>query len=255
IDLAATDSASERLFVFAGQVGGGFAEPTALTLASIPASLAIADFDGDGSNDAAVTFPITRTATTLINDGSGNIAAGRQVRLDGTPGGLAARDLDGDGLADLVINDQLANATTLVLNRGAGGLRNEATVISSVRAGMATSGDFNDDGRYDVLVVGSTVTRIPNLTGAGVHRGDANGDEVVSAADYVALALELADGDGSNADDARRGAYPGHNGADCDGDGNITPTEPRCLSTRLFLPPGLSAPSPQVFKPPSLKPR
>ena len=87
-----------------GNGDGSFQTPSALVaLPGIPSAYNIADFNGDGYPDIAVTLANARPAI-LLNNGAGGFEAPTQPA--GIPAddatGLAATDVNGDGLPDLV---------------------------------------------------------------------------------------------------------------------------------------------------------
>jgi hypothetical protein len=76
-------------------------------------------------------------------------------------------------------------------------------------------------------------SRILNRSPEVQRRGDGNGDGELSAADFTALIRELSDGDGTSADDARRGAFAGSAWADANGDGQIERLDVSAQTLRL----------------------
>ncbi|HYE02993.1 MAG TPA: VCBS repeat-containing protein [Phycisphaerales bacterium] len=130
-----------------------FSTPTSLP-AIRPSMTAIADFDGDGDNDLAVTTDTPDAVSFFINNGNGGFAAGPTLLTGpGTgPEGIAATDFDGDGDNDLVVVLQNINSARVFLNQGgmtfiSGG--GSATVGADARG--LTRGDVDNDGDLDFV--------------------------------------------------------------------------------------------------------
>ncbi|MEZ0228318.1 MAG: FG-GAP repeat domain-containing protein, partial [Planctomycetota bacterium] len=99
------------IWVFAGDGKGGFTQAAALSHPG-PAALAVADANGDGRPDLAVTSAVTSFATkptptlSFLFKGAGwTFASGdpQGVVVGNTPVTVVASDLDGDGRADFVV--------------------------------------------------------------------------------------------------------------------------------------------------------
>ncbi len=113
------------------------------------------------------------------------------------------------------------------------------------------AGDFNGDGRYDAATANSGTTannlsvldncvrmeRCGNertFPGAVALRGDANGDEQRSAADLVATAKEIGDGDGRLIEAIGRGTFVASTGVDTNGDGRVDAQDRTAVARRIF---------------------
>jgi hypothetical protein len=68
-----------------------------------PAGVFIADFDGDGRNDIAVTNRSDDTIRLYYNDGADDFPTFTNIATADRPSGIAAGDLDGDGDQDLAV--------------------------------------------------------------------------------------------------------------------------------------------------------
>ena len=122
------------------------------------------------------------------------------------------------------------------------------------------AGDFDLDGRYDIATAnpdsyasnisilyncardvagmnGATISCDPNLPGpkgTNAVRGDANGDGKSTAADLVAVGLEVMDGDGFAVEDIGRGSYQASAGVDANGDGRVDAQDRLAVAHRIF---------------------
>jgi hypothetical protein len=139
LDLAVTTS-DNKVLIFAGKVGGGFASTPTLTMNlptnAAPSDLVTADFNGDGLDDIAVangglTSATNNSLSVFLNTtpGGGPISFGTRTDINGgnRPVSLLAADVDGDasGNLDLVVLDGQTNAANnfvaqIHLGNGAG---------------------------------------------------------------------------------------------------------------------------------------
>jgi len=123
-----------------------------------PVAIVVADFNGDGIPDLAITDAVS-TVTVLLGNGDGTFMAAPALTT-GTypvvPGGLVVADFNGDGIPDLaVVNSIVGNNNTgnvtVFLGNGDGTF---TTVASNPSVGggaqSIVAGDFNGDGIPDV---------------------------------------------------------------------------------------------------------
>lgn len=147
-----------------------FGPPSDYELAGeVVADTAVADFDGDGWLDLAVSSQ-GGEISILYGDGTGSLADGEnfwaiQNVFDPGPGGIGAGDFDGNGVPDLAVTvagsyDGLGqpNYKTHVYLTGPD--RNwtySTTVLTHATFPYdAASGDFDEDGRLDLVVVSTS---------------------------------------------------------------------------------------------------
>lgn len=141
-------------------LSGGTAAP------STPSAVAVADFDGDGNLDIAVTDSANNNVQILFGDGQGNFTAPTAATTYATgnaPVALLAMDLNSDGTPDLAVVNQ-GNGTTngtvsVLLNNATGSRTNTFAAGTEYAVGhlpkAIASGDFNADGRPDLAVTNS----------------------------------------------------------------------------------------------------
>src|SRR5262245_4058535 len=103
----------------------GFLFPVGYRVNSHPYEPAVADFNGDGRADVAVTLPLDNRLAVLLGDGTGAVRAPAYYTTGPGPEGLRAADLNADGRPDLVTaNDPLDGDTvSVLLNNGDGTFR------------------------------------------------------------------------------------------------------------------------------------
>lgn len=78
------------------------------------------------------------------------------------------------------------------------------------------------------------VTYMPALSQASTLSGDCNGDGVLNAGDYSALALEVADQDGDSLHHVAQGNFKGTEQCDANYDGKINAIDYTCLRRKIF---------------------
>ena len=143
-----TGAGAYSLWVYRQQPGGGLDAPVQVRT-GVPygstMSLALADLDGDGDLDAAVT---TTVGVLTFRQVAGSLVQGPTIDV---PGGrdLAAGDLDADGLSDLAVN---TDDGLVVVKQTPGASAPYATArLSTVKSVEVEVGDVTGDGRADVV--------------------------------------------------------------------------------------------------------
>jgi hypothetical protein len=206
LDLVAVLPEAAAVEVALGDGAGGFLAGTTYPteLQGGTQTVAVADFDGDGSPDIAVAESSDTDALSLLFGQAGVFAAPIVTSLSHTPGSLAAGDFDGDTHQDLLALGGVQDAQ-LVLYRGDGngGLTPEFHDVPGGSPFAAAAGAVAGEARPDVVVPhnswpdadvleyapGVGFTTIATLTGDGVTPyghlaiGDIDGD---AAPDVVA---------------------------------------------------------------------
>jgi hypothetical protein len=84
---------------------------------SIPYSIAIADFDGDGKEDLAIANAGSNTISVFPGNGDGSFAASLNPPAGTDPVFAAVGDFNGDGIPDLAAANNTANAVTVLLTQ------------------------------------------------------------------------------------------------------------------------------------------
>jgi FG-GAP-like repeat/Peptidase M10 serralysin C terminal/Calx-beta domain/FG-GAP repeat len=206
LDFVASNASANTLSVLLGNGAGGFANAlgSPVGVGGAPFTVVLADLDGDGDLDIAVTNVGANTVSILLNSGSAAFtpAAGSPIAVGSFPRGIAAGDLDGDGDKDLVVGNSFDNNVTVLLNDGSAGFSPSAG--SPIATGGipidVTLADFDGDHDLDIAVANTTTNNLtvlinygsanflpaigsPFSTGGdsprGVAAGDFNGDGVL----------------------------------------------------------------------------
>ncbi len=181
-----------------------------------PASVGVADFDGDGKPDVALPDPSTNSVVVLLNQGGGVFGAPREYGVGARPYSLSVADLDADGRPDLVTANGGDATVSVLLNQGAPGFSSAAhyeTLTHPGRLSVAV-GDLDGDAAPDVVVangldgnvsfllnegggklgapVGFPVGAGPSSVGLADFDGDGRLDIVTANAEAATVSILLA---------------------------------------------------------------
>ena len=165
------------VIILSGNGDGTFQETSTSTEAGSPSSLLVADFNGDGKPDLAVTFfttnwaPPDQLVSILLGNGNGtfdpsaDFSLGQQVQ---SVGPLVVTDLNGDGHPDVAWATASGSSATVsvFLGDGKGGLGSPIVTSLNYFSTTMVAGDFNGDGKMDLALNGQnenpyTVTVLP----------------------------------------------------------------------------------------------
>jgi hypothetical protein len=132
-DIVVANTASDTVTILLGNGEGNFIEAlgSPVGAGTLPRSVVVGDFNGDGKQDLAAVNHIGSTATVLLGDGSGRFipAIGSPFGTGITPYSTAVGDFNGDGKQDLAVANVNSDNVTVLLNTCA---PNTAPAISSV---------------------------------------------------------------------------------------------------------------------------
>jgi hypothetical protein len=110
--------------VLIGKGNGTFkAGPAAPKTGSIPYSVEVADFNGDGYADLAIANAGSNTISVLLGNGHGGFSVGASPAAGTDPVYAAVADFNGDGVPDLAAADNTTESVTVLLTERVGGRR------------------------------------------------------------------------------------------------------------------------------------
>ncbi len=138
-----------------------------------PAFVAVADFNGDGITDLAVTNQTDNTVSVLLGRGNGTFQPQQTDAVGLNPKGIAVADFNGDGIGDLAVANILANPPTVsvLLGSGNGTFQPQQTyTVGAMPYGIAVA-DFNGDGVPDVANANNAGDSVSILLGGTVNTG------------------------------------------------------------------------------------
>lgn len=219
------------LSVLLGDGAGGFSTATNTLVDRIgnnargAASLAIADFNGDGNLDVATAADSSISSSAqdlasrklvalLFGNGTGNFGNQKNISFSSNVNDVAVGDFNGDGRSDLAVGgvpeqsffsyDSPNSDLTILLNDGTANFSSDGTI--PVQYGSSSNlsvGDFNSDGKLDISYAGGywvgegtgNFTRSVSvflyasngLTAAGDFNGDGKLDLAVSGYQEIGI--------------------------------------------------------------------
>jgi len=173
LDLVVTRQLSGTVAVLLGDGAGGFSAPT--SFAAIDPiltfiGLAVADLDGDGNSDLAITDNGTSPqdgVAVLLGDGEGGFGSPATFAVGRGPTAVTAADFNGDGLPDLAVANGSSNNVSLLIGNGAGAFTPPINFASRGEGPTAlAAGDVEPDGDVDLAVVNN----FSNTVAVGLNR-------------------------------------------------------------------------------------
>ena len=196
------------LTVLMGSGDGVFGPPTMYRAGQEPVTVKLADFNGDGSLDIAVTNASEDTVSILFGRGDGTFDPDTKYNVGDEPRPLLAADFDADGDVDLAVVNLLDRTLSILLNTGDGSFEVHAPLDlgSITQRGdgnrtfpypgphMATA-DLDGDGDLDLAIPAGSRMKILFNDGAGVFTLAAEHPSAAVSDVYAIIAEDL-DGDG-----------------------------------------------------------
>jgi hypothetical protein len=120
-----------------------------------PQSVAVGDFNNDGTADLAVANALSHNVGVLLCNGSGGFTSAGTFDTGGSyPFSVAVGDFNSDGNADLAVANIGNVKLSVLLGNGSGGFAPAVTFASGNPPLSLAVGDFNNDG-WDDLAVGT----------------------------------------------------------------------------------------------------
>ena len=157
-----------------GTVVGGYVGPRADYSSGSPVaseSLALGDFNRDGSQDVAVVNTTANDVLIYTGNPIGNLVyAGSFGTGVGTaPVYVAVGDMNNDGRLDLVTANSAGNSVSVLLGNGNGTFQKAITmgVGAGTRPMGLALGDFNSDGKLDIATADYGSNNVTILLGNG----------------------------------------------------------------------------------------
>ncbi|MHB8644345.1 MAG: FG-GAP repeat domain-containing protein, partial [Thermomicrobiales bacterium] len=172
LDFVVANTDDNTMSVFFGIGGGGFTRVSPappITGAYGFESVAVADFNGDGKVDLAVTYGASRLSI-LLGDGHGTFipAPGSPITVNGGNNLAVTGDFNGDGKADLAL--LLPGGSLYVLLGNGDGTFNTPIITPPPNATFWNTiavGDVNGDGKADLALGDFVHNTVTPLFGAG----------------------------------------------------------------------------------------
>ena len=160
LDLAvveANGTGDGSLTIFLGDGKGGLKRSASYLIGIESVNVAVADFNGDGHLDAAVTdFGFERTPGDVIvffGNGRGKLRRVAKFKMSQGPGGIAAADLNGDHNPDLAVTQFSTGSVAVLMNDGTGHFFKPVSYnISGSGTVDVKIADLRHNGKQDLVV-------------------------------------------------------------------------------------------------------
>lgn len=178
LDLVSSNDLSNLVFVSLGNGDGTFATAQQLTAGVTPYSIAIGDFNADGTLDVAIANVFGSDATRsglmpgtislLLGDGHGGFQPHVDFVTNFQPDTIAAGDLNGDGRLDLVTGEGDAISTLVeILLQNTAGLSSGSLVFPLQSVGSTSSAM-----PVTLTNTGSAALTVSSIVVTGTNAGD-----------------------------------------------------------------------------------
>jgi hypothetical protein len=169
IDLVIANADDGTLSVLLANGDGTFhaASGSPFRLGIRPAAIAVADFNGDGVKDLAVTDLTSSMVYSLLGNGDGTFKAPLSFGVGGTPTSVAVGDFNNDGKKDLAVVNHLSNTVSILKGDGAGSFTLSKNVPVGIDPQSIAVGNLNQDNKLDFAVTNlssNTVSVLLNAT-------------------------------------------------------------------------------------------
>src|SRR5271157_5414649 len=175
-DLAVTNLGDNTVSVLLGNVvnqecDGSFQPQQTYPAGVAPYGIAIADFNGDGIADLAVTNTTAATVSVLLGEGDGTFPQQNPPTygVGEEPAGIAVADFNGDGFADLAVSSRQNATISVLLGKGDGAFQPQQA-YGGGNIGIAVT-DLNGDGVPDIAAVDNGPNTVSILLGGTVTSG------------------------------------------------------------------------------------
>ena len=191
---AASSSPPGGLSLLFGTGTGAFRSPVPLGLGSTTNSVAVADFNRDGTPDLAAANAGEGTLSLFLGLGRGTFADPTKYRAGASPQAIAALDLNGDANPDLVFTDRTALEVSVALGNGKGGFLPHGDYALPVAPSALVSANLNRDHFPDLALAAGGAIYVLLGDGAGGFGPPAALDIAPSEAAALATSDLNADG-------------------------------------------------------------
>jgi hypothetical protein len=145
--------------------------------ASVPQTILVADFNGDGKPDVGVNFATSPAVAFRLGVGDGSLGGGDSFATQRGSFSAAVGDFDGDGRPDIVSVNTAGTTFSLLLNATmftfSGDLADKTdfpvtadqTNFPATAPRGIVAGDFNNDGKLDLAVANSGTNNVSVFLG------------------------------------------------------------------------------------------
>jgi hypothetical protein len=102
--------------ILLGRGDGTFQPAQDFAVGSVPESITVGDFNGDGQQDVATANVLSFTVSILLGHGDGTFQPTQDFAVGGAAFSVAVGDFNGDGRPDLATGNAEANTASILIN-------------------------------------------------------------------------------------------------------------------------------------------
>jgi hypothetical protein len=132
-----------------------------------PVDVIVADFNGDGRPDVAVSDSQHNWVSILLGSPNGGFVAAGTYATGSSPTALVAADFNGDKKLDLAVVNANAGTISILLGNGDGTFQGPVDYPVGQSPVGIVAADFNGDGKIDLATISTNDSAIAILLGGG----------------------------------------------------------------------------------------
>ena len=133
-----------------------------------PYVMVVADFNGDGIPDLAISDSVAYSVSILLGSRNGTFSAGSTLQVGSVPKSIAVGDFNRDGKIDLAVVLPNSSTVAILLGNGDGTFTmSTSTVYTLPQASNIVAADFNGDGLLDLAIMDQSTGTITIQLGHG----------------------------------------------------------------------------------------
>ena len=185
----------QAVSILLGDGTGNFTLAASLPTLTLPTSVAVGDFNGDGKLDLVVANTVDYydpgTVSILLGDGTGNFSLASSPATGIAPNSVAVGDFNGDGKLDLAVANEFSCTVSILLGDGTGNFTLASSPATSCWLSSVTIGDFNGDGKLDL----AATTNWDDPSPVSILLGDGTGNFTLVSSPLGGSNVSVAVGD------------------------------------------------------------
>jgi Calx-beta domain/FG-GAP-like repeat/RTX calcium-binding nonapeptide repeat (4 copies) len=169
LDLVTANNINNNISVLFGKGDGSFKAAVNFPLesASVPISVAVADFNGDQKSDIVTANNASQNISVLLGNGTGNFGSATNFKVPSRPTSVTVGDFDGNGKSDLAVTSSFFNNVSVLLGKGDGTFHSATPFDVGTNPNFVVVGDFNKDNKLDLAVANYDSNNVSILLGNG----------------------------------------------------------------------------------------